>query len=60
MPAEVVIQEVAPGRATVTVDGWRMPGVRAVTVAKRVNDRDVVTVEIVSQRTTVLPAPAGD
>lgn len=55
MPAEVEIQDHGGGKSTVKVDGVQVRGVRAVTVAKRHNNLDVVTIELLSERTTVLP-----
>jgi len=60
MPAEVVVRDIGEGRATVHIDGQKIAGVRAVTVDKRVGDRDIVTIEIVSRRTTILPEAGAE
>lgn len=60
MRPAVVVRETAPGRGTVTLDGQKVPGVVAVTVAKRVSNIDVVTIEVHARSVTVLPHDVPD
>lgn len=61
MPAEVTITELGPGRHLVTISGQKVDAVRSVTVRKDVGAaHDIVTLEVVSQRTTVTPAVVAD
>lgn len=57
MAAEVTIEDVAPGQMTVRVDGVTIPSVMHARVSKQPGGPDLVTLEIVSQRTTVTPVP---